>query len=76
MRFREGGVHVGPDIAIAGCDDMPALRDIDPPLTSMHLPWAEAAERAFDLAGDERSTGRSIVLEGYPVIRLSTPGRS
>lgn len=74
VRLREGGLVVGPDIAIAGCDDMPALRDIDPPLSTMHLPWAEAAEAAFQLATHDRSDGRSVVLEGYPVLRRSTPG--
>lgn len=75
VRLRESGLSIGTDIAIAGCDDMPALRDIDPPLTTMHLPWAEAAESAFELANHERSSARSIVLDGYPVLRLSTPGR-
>lgn len=74
VRFREAGLAVGRDIALAGCDDIPALRDIDPPLTSMHLPWDEAADAAFALAEHERSEGRSVVLEGYPVLRLSTPG--
>ncbi|MBN8883838.1 MAG: LacI family DNA-binding transcriptional regulator [Salana multivorans] len=74
VRFREAGLVVGRDIALAGCDDIPALRDVDPPLTSMHLPWDEAADAAFALAEHERSDGRSVVLAGYPVIRLSTPG--
>lgn len=74
VRLREAGVAVGRDLAVAGCDDIPALRDVDPPLTSMHLPWNEAAEAAFELAVHERSAARSIVLEGYPVLRRSTPG--
>jgi DNA-binding LacI/PurR family transcriptional regulator len=55
---------------------MPALRDIDPPLTTIHLPWLEAAEEAFELAASERqAAGRAITLEGYPVLRTSTPRR-
>lgn len=73
VRFREQGLVVGKDIAVAGCDDIPALRDIDPPLTTIHLPWIEAAENAFALAAHERSAGRSVVLEGHPVVRASTP---
>lgn len=74
VRLREQGIVIGRDIAVAGCDDMPALRDIDPPLTTIHLPWLEAAEEAFRLAeSEERGPGRSIVLEGYPVLRTSTP---
>lgn len=74
VRLREQGLVIGADVALAGCDDIPALRDIDPPLTTMHLPWSEAAERAFDLAEHDRSQARSVVLDGYPVIRRSTPG--
>lgn len=75
VRLREHGLTIGGDIAVAGCDNIPALRDIDPPLTSMHLPWIEAAEDAFNLATHDRSVGRSIVLHGHPVVRSSTPER-
>lgn len=75
VRLREQGVEVGSDIAVAGCDDIPALRDIAPPLTTINLPWGEAAERAFELAGEKRGDCRSVVLRGYPVLRASTPGR-
>lgn len=74
VRLREQGLVVGDDIAVAGCDDIPALRDIDPPLTTIHLPWIEAGEKAFELADAERSAGRNVVLTGYPVLRASTPG--
>lgn len=73
VRFREQGLVVGTDIAVAGCDDIPALRDIDPPLTTIRLPWAEAAERAFELARHDRSAARSVVLEGHAIVRASTP---
>lgn len=73
VRLREQGLVVGQDIAVAGCDDIPALRDIDPPLTTIHMPWLEAAEEAFTLADSERSSGRASVLNGYPVLRASTP---
>jgi len=73
VRLREQGVAIGRDIAVAGCDDMPALRDIDPPLTTISLPWVEAAETAFQLAESTEATGRQVVLDGYPVLRTSTP---
>ncbi|HWI30058.1 MAG TPA: LacI family DNA-binding transcriptional regulator [Microbacterium sp.] len=75
VRLREQGVRIGPEIAVAGCDDIPALRDFDPPLTTMHLPWTEAAEHAFELASYERSAERAVVLKGHPVVRASTPER-
>jgi LacI family transcriptional regulator len=74
VRFREQGFEVGTDIAVAGCDDIPALRDVFPPLSTVHLPWDEAAEAAFDLAAYDHSESRSVVLEGYPVMRASAPG--
>lgn len=74
VRLREQGIVIGRDIAVAGCDDIPALRDIDPPLSTIHLPWLEAAEEAFQLADSEQSSGRTVVLQGYPVLRASTPG--
>ncbi len=74
VRFREAGVNIGTDLAVAGCDDIPALRDIDPPLSTVHLPWIEAAEAAFSLAEHDRSEGRYVVLEGFPLLRSSTPG--
>lgn len=73
VRLREQDLVVGRDIAVAGCDDIPALRDIDPPLTTIHLPWLEAAEEAFELAAADHQTGRAVVLQGYPVVRTSTP---
>lgn len=76
VRFREQGLVVGHDIAIAGCDDIPALRDLDPPLTTVRLPWDEAAERAFELAEHDLSSGRTIMLEGHSIVRASTPPRA
>lgn len=73
VRLREQGIVIGRDIAVAGCDDMPALRDIDPPLSTINLPWNEAAERAFQLAESTDTTARQLVLDGYPVLRVSTP---
>lgn len=75
VRLRESGLRLGADIAVAGCDDVAALRDVDPPLTTVRLPWKDVAERAFELTADsDRSTPRTEVLRGYPVIRASTPG--
>lgn len=74
MRLREHGVDVGAGIGLAGCDDIPALRDVDPPLSTVHLPWEEVAVEAFRLLQHDRSASRAVRLEGYPVLRRSTPG--
>lgn len=73
VRLREQGIVIGRDIAVAGCDDMPALRDIDPPLSTINLPWTDAAEKAFQLAESTSSAPRTLVLDGFPVLRRSTP---
>ena len=44
--LREAGVSVPEDIAVAGFDDIPIARHINPPLTSVHVPIAELGERA------------------------------
>lgn len=74
MRLREQGLTVGTDIGLAGCDDIRALRDVDPPLSTVHLPWEEVAVEAFRLLNHEQSAARAVRLEGYPVLRRSTPG--
>lgn len=76
VRLREQGIEVGRDIAVAGCDDIPALRDIDPPLTTIHLPWGEAADQALRLTEEPRSARQDLVLQGYPLLRSSTPART
>jgi LacI family transcriptional regulator len=47
--FREEGLRVPEDFAIAGFDDIPIARYITPPLTSVRVPIAELGERATRL---------------------------
>jgi LacI family transcriptional regulator len=64
-------------VAVAGFDDIRALRDISPSLTTVHLPWNEVAEQAIDLALDEERTGpRTRLVAGHVVVRESTPPRT
>ena len=47
--LRESGVEVPGDIAVAGFDDIPLARYLDPPLSSVHVPICELGARAVEL---------------------------
>jgi LacI family transcriptional regulator len=47
--FREAGVPVPEEFAVAGFDDIPIARYITPPLTSVRVPIAALGERATQL---------------------------
>lgn len=74
--LREQGYRVGADIALAGFDGIPTLRDIAPPLTTVTLPLAEIGRATLDLALDgppDSGTG-GPVFRGDVTVRESTPG--
>jgi len=73
--FREAGVRVPEDIALAGFDDIPIARYVTPPLTTVNVDLAELGRRAFDvlvtgMTGDEIDP-RHEVLPTALVIRES-----
>jgi LacI family transcriptional regulator, galactose operon repressor len=43
------GLRVPADMAVVGCDDVPFAEYLVPPLTTVHVPLAEAGEHAVDL---------------------------
>lgn len=47
--LRESGVRVPEDIAVAGFDDIPLARYMDPPLTSVHVPISSLGARAVEM---------------------------
>ncbi|MFL5488164.1 MAG: LacI family DNA-binding transcriptional regulator, partial [Gemmatimonadaceae bacterium] len=47
--LRESGVDVPGGMAVAGFDDIPLARYMDPPLSSVHVPICELGARAVDL---------------------------
>ena len=74
--LREAGVGVPEEIAVAGFDDIPIARHVNPPLTSVHVPIAELGERATEklidgLAHGDRHVRRQDVLGTTLVIRSS-----
>lgn len=46
--FRERGVRVPEDLAVAGFDDIPIARYFNPPLTTVHVAISELGERATE----------------------------
>jgi len=47
--LRESGVDVPGEMAVAGFDDIPLARYMDPPLSSVHVPICELGARAVEL---------------------------
>jgi LacI family transcriptional regulator len=76
-RLRAAGLDVPGDIALAGFDDIPTLRDVSPPLTTVRLPLKRLGEIAARLAlgGDAPRQPRVVPVPGEVVLRESTPPR-
>ncbi|MGW2559182.1 LacI family DNA-binding transcriptional regulator [Streptomyces sp. NPDC001514] len=78
--FREAGVRVPEDISLAGFDDIPLVRELTPPLSTVALPLTAMGQEVMFLALREAPSRRSRVLRvgGEVVLRASTapPSRS
>ncbi|WP_019631477.1 LacI family DNA-binding transcriptional regulator [Actinomadura atramentaria] len=72
--FRDHGLSVPGDIALAGFDDIPIIRDLTPPLTTVALPLEEMGQRVMSLALREPAGRRSRIerIAGEVVLRKST----
>ena len=73
-RLRAAGLSVPGDIALAGFDDIPTLRDVYPPLTTVRLPLKRLGEIAARLVldGDAPPQPRVVPVPGEVVLRDST----
>ncbi|MGW2514936.1 LacI family DNA-binding transcriptional regulator [Streptomyces scopuliridis] len=71
--FREAGVRVPEDLSLAGFDDIPLVRELTPPLTTVALPLTAMGESVISLALREPRGARSRVLRvgGEVVLRAS-----
>ena len=76
-RLRAAGIDVPGDIALAGFDDIPTLRDVYPPLTTVRLPLRQLGEIAarLVLGGDVPDLPRVVPVPGEVVLRDSTQPR-
>lgn len=73
MTFLRDANRLG-NVAIAGFDDIVALRDVTPSLTTVHMPWEEVAENALAMAMlPQQEQPRSVLVRGHVIVRESTP---
>ncbi len=72
--FRDHGLRVPQDVSLAGFDDIPLVRELTPPLTTVALPLTGMGRAALDLALREPRGPRSRVerIVGEVRIRAST----
>lgn len=72
--FRDHGIDVPGKVSLAGFDDIPIVRDLVPPLTTVALPLEDMGERVMNLAVRESPDGRSRTerIAGRVVLRSST----
>ena len=73
--LRERGLSIPQDIGVAGFDDITTLRDIVPPLTTVHVALDAVAEEAIARATATAGELSRRTVPAYPVIRASTPAR-
>jgi LacI family transcriptional regulator len=67
---RARGLEVPTDVEVAGFDDIPTLRDFDPPMTTFRLPLEEMGRRAAELALAVEDPGPAQI-HGEVVLRVS-----
>ena len=78
--FRESGIKVPGDIAVAGFDDIPLARYMDPPLSSVRVPISDLGATAVDIllhaiTHKNLHTRRRERVSTEVVIRRSTNGQ-
>lgn len=72
--IRDRGLSIPGDVAVAGFDDIPAVRDLTPPLTTVALPLERLGEQALRLvlAAPSGRSARVVRVAGEVVVRAST----
>jgi LacI family transcriptional regulator len=73
---RDAGLAVPGALAFAGFDDISTAHDVNPALTTVHLPLEEMGRLATPLALDAGAEPRDVVVTGRVVVRDSTPALS
>lgn len=72
------GRRVPDDVAVVSCDDLPFAAHLRPPLTTVHLPFAETGAQAVSLllrlSGGEKVEPGPLLLPVELVVRESSAG--
>lgn len=71
---REAGVDLPTELGFAGFDDIAALRDVTPTLTTVRIDMVEIGRRVTTLALAESDEPELVTVSGEVVLRESTPG--
>ena len=72
---REAGLDLPRDLAFAGFDDITALRDVTPTLTTVAIDMVDIGRQATALAlGEGGGEPQVVIASGDVVLRESTPG--
>ena len=72
--IRDAGLTPGTDVAVAGFDDIPTVRDVTPALTTVRMPLEEIGRRALRLALSDADATDEGAVPTEVVLRESTPG--
>ncbi len=73
---REAGLELPRDMAFAGFDDITALRDVTPTLSTVRIDMVDIGRQVTALALGEGGEPELVTVSGEVVLRESTPGPS
>jgi len=73
--IRDAGLTPGADVAVAGFDDIPTVRDVIPALTTVRIPLEEVGRRALRIAIGDTTVDDDEPVHTEVVLRESTPPR-
>jgi LacI family transcriptional regulator len=72
--LREAGRQVPADVSVVGYDDIPLAADLNPPLTTVHIPHEELGRTAVRLALHRGDGGPQHVVVGTHVVVRDSVG--
>ncbi|WP_320128300.1 LacI family DNA-binding transcriptional regulator [uncultured Sphaerochaeta sp.] len=75
-RFHEAEIHMPDDMSIVGFNDLPSVKYVDPPLTSVRIPMQDIAQAAVELLNSRIAENgrlpRKVTIPTLLMVREST----